>query len=218
MRPAGFCFPLTSGEMHALQNTLLSAAFALVLTTFPLIAAAEGVAIFAGACFWCLEDSMTRVRGVLVVEAGYVGGTTPNPTYREVALGRSDHYAAVRVVYDPEQTSYRRLLRAYFLSIDPSDAEGQFCERGPGYRTALFPVTDAQERDAERAIEIVTEIIGSPPATKILQPTDFWPAEEVHQDYADKNPLRFTFYQRACGRIAGLQSIWTQQRAFNLRP
>lgn len=166
------------------------------------------VAIFAGGCFWCLEAKFEAAPGVVAAEPGYIGGWLDNPTDREVATQTTGHYEAVRVTFDPTTTSYRRLLIVYWLNVDPTNPDGQFCERGASKRTAIFVTGPEQERAATALKERAESVLRRPVVTPILPATTFWLAEPYHQDYARRNPLRYDFYQRGCGREAALLRIW----------
>jgi peptide-methionine (S)-S-oxide reductase len=170
--------------------------------------AGHAVAIFAGGCFWCLEDDISRLPGVVDAETGYVGGSTPHPNYEAVSTGTTGHFEAVRVTFDPATTSYERLLLGYWLAIDPTDLDGQFCDRGPSGRSAIFVLDEDQRAAAQASVAEVAHALGAPVATAVLPAGAFWRAEELHQDYARKNPLRYQFYRRSCGRDARLRELW----------
>lgn len=170
----------------------------------------NGVAIFAGGCFWCTESDFDKVPGVISTTSGYIGGTVENPTYQEVSAGKSGHIEAVEVHFDPNQTSYSKLLDAFWPSIDPLNARGQFCDNGTQYQSAIFYRSAEQQQLAE-ASKAALNASGSLPAavvTQILAATTFYPAEEYHQDYHNKNPLRYNYYRRGCGRDARLEQLW----------
>jgi peptide-methionine (S)-S-oxide reductase len=172
--------------------------------------AEQAAAIFAGGCFWCMEPPYDKLDGVISTTSGYVGGSVPNPTYEQVSRGGTGHAEAVRVVYDPTRIDYEELLDVFWVNIDPTQADGQFCDHGDQYRSAIFYATDEQQRIAEQSLaelkknkpfegEIVTEIA---PATV------FYLAEDYHQDYYQKNPLRYKYYYWACGRAQRLSEVW----------
>jgi methionine-S-sulfoxide reductase len=167
-------------------------------------------AVFAGGCFWCVEEAFDGVQGVISTTSGYTGGRVPNPTYEQVARGGTGHYEAVRVIYDPGQVSYETLLQTFWRNIDPTDAGGQFCDRGDSYRAAIFYATDAQKRLAigsKQALDESRPFEGEI-VTEILPATEFYPAEEYHQDYYTKNPLRYKYYKWSCGRAQRLEELW----------
>jgi len=172
------------------------------------VAAQTKEAVFAGGCFWCLEGPFDALPGVMQTEAGYTGGQISNPTYEQVSSGTSGHIEAMRVVYDPELTNFEKLLDVFWRNIDPIDAGGQFCDRGPQYRSAVF-FADAAEESAARASKArLEEAHGFTIATEILPRSAFYPAEEYHQDYYKKNPLRYHFYRQGCGRDQRLRQLW----------
>ncbi len=165
-------------------------------------------AVFAGGCFWCLEGPFDDLPGVMETEAGYTGGQTPNPTYEQVSSGTSGHIEAMRVVYDPEQVDFGKLLDVFWRNIDPTDAGGQFCDRGPQYRSAIFFADEAEESAARASKARLEKEQGFKIATEILPRKEFYAAEEYHQDYYKKNPLRYHFYRQGCGRDQRLKQLW----------
>jgi peptide-methionine (S)-S-oxide reductase len=170
----------------------------------------QGVAIFAGGCFWCMEPPFDKLDGVTATVSGYTGGTVANPTYEQVSSGRTGHYEAVRVEYDPTRVTYERLLDVFWHNIDPLDGTGQFCDKGPQYLSAIFP-RDEQQRSAAEASKAALEQAGKlrgPIVTRILPAGPFYPAEEYHQDFYKKSPLKYAFYRRGCGRDARLEQVW----------
>lgn len=171
---------------------------------------ATGIATFAGGCFWCTEADFDKVPGVISTTSGYIGGTVPNPTYKQVSSGKTGHIEAVQVRFDPAKTSFAKLLDAFWPTIDPLTPNRQFCDRGPQYRSAIFYHDANQRRQAE---ESKAELAGSdrfaqPIVTDILPATEFYPAEEYHQDYYIKNPIRYSYYRSNCGRDARLAEVW----------
>lgn len=176
----------------------------------PDVGAGRAVALFAGGCFWCMEDAFEHVDGVVRAVSGYTGGHVDNPTYAQVSAEGTGHAEAVKVVYDPQQVSYDQLLDVFWHNIDPTDAGGQFCDRGDSYRSAIFYV-DAAQRDAAEASR--RRLRRDPDAphpivTEITPATTFYVAEAYHQDYAEKNTLRYKFYRSACRRDAVLKKRW----------
>lgn len=167
-------------------------------------------AIFAGGCFWCVEAAFDEVPGVIATNPGYTGGTVPNPTYEQVSAGATSHAEAVEVLYDPERTSYRKLLAAFWRNIDPQDAGGQFCDRGNQYRSAIFVVDAEQRRLAEESLHALATsgLLRAPIATQITAAGPFYAAEEYHRDYHLKNPARYKFYRWNCGRDQRLKAVW----------
>jgi len=179
----------------------------LLLMNLPLLARAESAeAIFAGGCFWCMEYEYQEVEGVSEVVSGFSGGKSENPSYKGNHKG---HYEAIKVRYDPAVVSYQDLLTIYWRSIDPFDNAGQFCDKGPSYRTAVFP---ANSTERELAIESRDAVSARFPSetvhTEILDASAFWPVEEGHQDYYLKNPVRYKYYRWNCGRDQRLKEIW----------
>ncbi|MGD9984120.1 MAG: peptide-methionine (S)-S-oxide reductase MsrA [Porticoccaceae bacterium] len=174
-------------------------------------AAAEPArAIFAGGCFWCVEEAFDEVPGVIATNPGYTGGTLPNPTYEQVSAGGTGHAEAVEVLYDPQRTSYRKLLAVFWRNIDPHDAGGQFCDHGNQYRSAIFVVDAEQRRLAEESLRTLATsgLLGAPITTQITAAGPFYAAEEYHRDYHLKNPARYKFYRWNCGRDQRLKALW----------
>lgn len=165
-------------------------------------------AVFAGGCFWCLEGPFDALPGVIQTQAGYTGGKTPNPTYEQVSSGTSGHIEAMRVVYDPRQIDFAKLLDVFWRNIDPTDAGGQFCDRGPQYGSAVFFGDEEEENLARASKALLEESRGFKVATQILPRSTFYAAEEYHQDYYKKNPLRYHFYRQGCGRDQRLKQLW----------
>lgn len=170
----------------------------------------SAVAVFAGGCFWCTEADFDKLPGVLETTSGYIGGSIENPTYEEVSSGRSGHIEAVQVRFDPRQTSYAKLLEAFWPTIDPVNGNGQFCDNGPQYRSAIFYLDAEQQRlaEASKSVLAASGRLAQPIATVILAATTFYAAEDYHQDYHTKNPLRYRYYRHGCGRDQRLQALW----------
>ncbi|WP_299347948.1 peptide-methionine (S)-S-oxide reductase MsrA [uncultured Maritalea sp.] len=165
-------------------------------------------AIFAGGCFWCVECDFEQVTGVIEARSGYTGGTVENPTYKQVTAGNTGHFEAVEIEYDETVIAYSQLVDIFFRSVDPTDADGQFCDRGDSYRTAIFALDDGQLKvaaDAKRqaAIELKSHV-----ATIVQPAMTFYPAEGYHQDYYKKNKLKYSFYRFTCGRNKRVEQIW----------
>ena len=167
-------------------------------------------AVFAGGCFWCMQPPYDDVEGVLDTEVGFTGGHVEAPTYQEVVQGGTGHYEAVRITYDPERISYDELLEIFWRNIDPLDAGGQFCDRGDHYRAAIFPSNEAERTAAEASKEALEDSgrFERPIVTEILDAGSFYLAEDYHQDYYKKNPLRYRFYRASCGRDGRLGELW----------
>ncbi|MFY8143088.1 MAG: peptide-methionine (S)-S-oxide reductase MsrA [Caulobacter sp.] len=188
---------------------LFAAALAVLGASAPALAAPKTeTAVFAGGCFWCMEHDMQGVPGVLKVESGYTGGHLKNPTYRDVTSETSGHYEAVRVTYDPAKLDYGFLLYRYWKLVDPTDDGGQFCDRGPSYRPAVF-VTPTQRPIAEKSrTEAAKRLKTGTMKTQILPVQTFYLAEEYHRDYAKRNKLNYFAYRTGCGRDARLKQVW----------
>lgn len=165
-------------------------------------------ATFSGGCFWCMEAAYQTLDGVIDAVSGYTGGDKKNPTYEEVSSGETGHYEAIRITYDPEKISYQEILDFYWPNIDPFDKEGQFSDRGPQYRTAIFYHDEEQKKLAKESKNKLEEKFNRPTATKILPALDFYPAEEYHQEYYKKNKLRCGLYKKDSGRVERLKEIW----------
>ncbi|HVS30864.1 MAG TPA: peptide-methionine (S)-S-oxide reductase MsrA [Thermoanaerobaculia bacterium] len=182
-----------------------------VLLMFLALPAFADKATFAGGCFWCMEPPFESLRGVRSVVSGYIGGRTVNPTYEDITGGRTGHYEAVEIVYDPRQITYEKLLEVFWRNIDPMDDTGQFCDKGSQYRSAIFAHNDEQRRLAQTSREGIERNNRIKVVTQILRATPFTRAEEYHQDYARKNPVRYKFYRFNCGRDARLAAVWGRE-------
>jgi peptide-methionine (S)-S-oxide reductase len=171
-------------------------------------AAQTAKATFAGGCFWCMEPPYDKLDGVISTTSGYVGGQKKNPTYEEVSAGGTGHAEAVQVVYDPKKVSYEKLLEVFWHNVDPLVKDRQFCDRGNQYRTAIFYHDETQKRLAEQTKKAKEKELGKPIVTEIVPASQYYAAEEYHQDYYKKNPLRYKFYRANCGRDARLEQLW----------
>ncbi len=165
-------------------------------------------ATFAGGCFWCMEAEFEKLPGVASVTSGYTGGSLKNPTYEQVSSGGTGHAESVEVVFDPSKVSYEKLVEVFWENIDPLTENGQFCDRGEQYRSAIFFHDDAQRRIAEESKKRVALKLKAKVVTQIVPASVFYPAEEYHQDYSKKNPFRYGLYHKGCGRDALLEQIW----------
>jgi peptide-methionine (S)-S-oxide reductase len=171
----------------------------------------RAVATFAGGCFWCMEPPYDELDGVSATISGYIGGSKVDPTYQEVSQGGTGHAEAVQVTYDPAKVTYEKLLEVFWRNVDPLDAGGQFCDRGDQYRTGIFVHDEEQRRLAEeskQALEDSGRFDGQPLVTEIEEAGPFYPAEDYHQDYYEKNPIRYKFYRWNCGRGQRLAELW----------
>jgi peptide-methionine (S)-S-oxide reductase len=170
----------------------------------------EAIATFAGGCFWCMEPPFDRLDGVISTTSGYTGGHKADPTYREVSAGGTGHAEAIRIVYDPQKISYPQLLDVFWKNIDPTTANAQFCDHGNQYRSAIFYHDQKQKLAAEASLHALqkTKPFAEPIVTELSAATIFYPAEDYHQDYYLKNPLRYKFYRYTCGRDQRLEQLW----------
>ncbi|MGC7872187.1 peptide-methionine (S)-S-oxide reductase MsrA [Desulfosporosinus sp. SYSU MS00001] len=171
-------------------------------------------ATFAGGCFWCMVSPFKQLQGVINVVSGYTGGHTENPTYKEVCSGTTGHFESVQISFDPNQISYDKLLEVFWRQIDPTDPDGQFNDRGQSYQTAIFYHDEEQHRKAAASKQALIESVQfqKPIVTKILPATNFFPAEEYHQDYHEKNPFRYSLYRQGSGRDEFINHNWPIDR------
>ena len=209
-------------------SALKPSIFMLIISCFasaPALAETKTLTV-AGGCFWCVESDFETVPGVKEVVSGYTGGKTENPTYKEVVRGGTGHYEAVQIIFDPAQVSREKLLSMFMRSIDPTDAGGQFCDRGESYRTAIFIANEAERASAKAAISDAQSVLGTPVATPILDEETFYTAEDYHQDYYKSESLVLTRfgplskasaykrYRKACGRDARVLELWGSEAPF----
>lgn len=189
---------------------LVSLALVTGLLLHAALAGATEKAIFAGGCFWCMEAPFDRLPGVVSVTSGYTGGTKANPTYEEVSAGWTGHAEAVQVIYDPRKISYAQLLDVFWHNVDPTVRDRQFCDVGHQYRSVIFYLGEEQRKAALRSRELLekNKPFREPVLTEITAATAFYPAEEYHQHYYRKNPIRYTYYRTACGRDKRLRELW----------
>jgi peptide-methionine (S)-S-oxide reductase len=177
------------------------------------VAAEEEIAILGGGCFWCIEADLEKVPGVLDVVSGYSGGPPDTANYQAVSGGRSGHVEVVEVRFDPSVISYARLLDRYWREIDPVVENRQFCDRGPQYRTVIYTTSEAQHATALASRKALDDsgLLPGPVKTEVVRAGPFYPAEDYHQDYAKKNPLRYRYYRSGCGRDARLKALWGER-------
>ncbi len=169
----------------------------------------SAVAVFAGGCFWCMEPPFDVLPGVIKTTSGYTGGNVDNPSYEEISNGKTGHYEAIEVTYDPKIITYEKLLEVFWHNIDPFDKEGQFCDKGTQYQAVIFYQDDSQKQLAESSKQMIAKNVdGKELATSIKPAGKFYPAEDYHQDYYLKNPYRYKFYRYTCGRDRRLKQIW----------
>jgi peptide-methionine (S)-S-oxide reductase len=198
------------------------AALAVIMTSWALVAAPsaaprsgqpapqKAAATFAGGCFWCMEPPFDALDGVLSTTSGYIGGRTPNPSYEQVSGGQTGHAEAIQITYDPSKITYERLLEVFWRNIDAVDGGGQFCDRGSQYRSAIFYHSEDQQRLAEASKQQAAKRLGQTVVTEIVKAGPFFQAEDYHQDYYKKNPVRYKFYKWNCGRDQRLDKLWGQ--------
>ncbi|MBW0173062.1 MAG: peptide-methionine (S)-S-oxide reductase MsrA [Vulcanococcus sp.] len=191
-------------------SVLLALALLLLWPQAPVQAAVEE-AVLAGGCFWCLEHDLEKLPEVLSVESGYSGGSLRNPTYRQVSGGGTGHQEVVEVRFDTARISYPTLLRAYWRNVDALDGGGQFCDRGSSYRPVIFTQGETQKQQAEASLKAAARELGKPVSAirvQIKPLSRFWPAEGYHQDYAERNSVKYNYYRWACGRDRRLDQLW----------
>ena len=196
-----------------LKSLLANAAILLILASAAQAAQSSGggptaKATFAGGCFWCMEPPYDELDGVISTISGYIGGTKKNPSYEEVVTGTTGHTEAVQVTYDPAKITYEKLLEIFWRNIDPLTANAQFCDHGSQYRSGIFYHDEAQKKLAEASKKRVQSRFKQPVVTEIVRATEFYPAEDYHQDFYKKNPVRYKLYRYGCGRDQRLQELW----------
>lgn len=194
-----------------LFNYLLSLLGTMLLSINVFASPAQDIetAIFAGGCFWSMQHDFDKVPGVIHTEVGYTGGHLPNPSYEQVSSGKTGHLESIKITYDPHKVSYADLLNFYWHDIDPTDADGQFCDKGNEYHSVIFYLNDKQKAKAEASKkELEKSSHFKQIATMIKPASTFYPAEEYHQKYAVKNPEAYTAYRSGCGRDAKTQELW----------
>jgi peptide-methionine (S)-S-oxide reductase len=170
--------------------------------------AGRGTATFAGGCFWCMETPFEKLDGVVSTVVGYTGGSEKDPTYEQVSAGNTGHAEAIQIVYDPARIGYEKLLHVFWRNVDPLTADAQFCDHGRQYRSAIFVHDEAQRRAAEASKLALAKRVPRPIVTQIVPAGQFWRAEEYHQRYHEKNPVRYKYYRWNCGRDARLRELW----------
>ena len=203
---------MNPGKALFLLSALLASALTATAQTQPTPPAPAGLAkaTFAGGCFWCMEPPFDVIDGVISTTSGYIAGRKANPTYQEVSAGVTGHTEAVEIVFDPKKVSFERLLHVFWRNIDPTDARGQFCDKGDQYRAAIFPRNEQQRTVATAAKATLDgqKRFPQPVAAAIIAATRFYVAEGYHQDYYKKNPGRYKFYKFNCGRAQRLAAVW----------
>ena len=174
-------------------------------------------AIFAGGCFWCVEEAFEKVEGVISAESGYLDGHMKDPTYKQVSAGISGHTEGVKVIFDPNKVSYDKLLVHFWKNIDPTVKDRQFCDAGSQYRSGIYYLNETQKLKAQKSLVNVKTIF-SPVYTELKKASKWYPAEGYHQDYYKKNPVRYNYYKFSCGRASRLEELWTKERLIKLQP
>jgi len=194
-------------SFFALLATLALGAASAAQVTIP---PGHAVATFAGGCFWCMEPPYDKLPGVTATISGYMGGTKANPTYQEVSSGTTGHAEVVQVVYDPKKVSYEKLLEVYWVNVDPTVRDRQFCDSGTQYRTTIFYHDAEQLKAAEKSKAEIekSKPFKQPIVTPIVMAGPFYPAEDYHQDYYQKSPVQYRLYRTGCGRDARLKELW----------
>lgn len=187
------------------KSLLLALALA---ASAPVHAAKDAVAYFAGGCFWCIESDFDKLPGVTSTVSGYTGGKEVNPTYEQVSGHRTGHTEALEVKYDADKVSYEQLLDYFWHHIDPLTANAQFCDKGAQYRSEIFVSNNSERQAALKSRDKVAKQLGKPIATQITAASTFYAAEDYHQDYYKKNPVRYKYYRFSCGRDQRLKEIW----------
>jgi peptide-methionine (S)-S-oxide reductase len=189
---------------------LLALPAAVTLAAPVVVPPGHAVATFAGGCFWCMEPPYDKLPGVAATISGYIGGQKANPTYKEVSAGTTGHTEAVQVVYDPKKVTFEKLLEVYWVNVDPTVKDRQFCDAGSQYRPEIFYHDEAQRKAAEASKAAIekTKPFKEPIVVPITMATTFYPAEDYHQDYYSKNPIRYNYSRTGCGRHRRLKARW----------
>ncbi len=212
-RKSSFLFTLRVGAASLLMGILAACSQADTPAVDAAMQSASGkteTAIFAGGCFWCMEHPFDELDGVISTTSGYTGGSKDNPTYEQVSSGTTGHAESMKVVYDPAKVGYEKLLDVFWHNIDPVSTDGQFCDHGNQYRSAIFYGSDEQKQlaDASKKKWQHSGKLSQPITTEITAASTFYPAEDYHQDYYMKNPVRYKFYRYNCGRDNRLETVW----------
>jgi peptide-methionine (S)-S-oxide reductase len=205
---------MTEHMLNRYAWQIVAVIFCTAIAVPPAVASETAYATFAGGCFWCIEADFEKVEGVLTVTSGYTGGEVANPTYKQVSAGVTGHTEAIRIVYDPEIVTYEELLAVFWVNIDPTVADRQFCDIGSQYRSGIFYHDEKQRAAAEESRDELsrTKKFPEPIVTEISAATAFYPAEAYHQDYYKKNPIRYSFYRKSCGRDHRLEQLWGDRK------
>ena len=197
------------------MNTTRSQSIVLMVLLVAMIgsgghAAEQAKAVFAGGCFWCMEEAFEKVEGVVSVTSGYMGGHKTNPTYEDVSAGNTGHAESVEVAYDPVKVTYQTLLDHFWKNVDPLTPNAQFCDHGTQYRAVIFYGNEEEKRLAEASRQAIEQSkkFREPIVTQLVMASKFFPAEDYHQDFYKKNPIRYKFYKTSCGRVNRLEQLW----------
>ncbi|MDO8789878.1 MAG: peptide-methionine (S)-S-oxide reductase MsrA [Sulfuritalea sp.] len=194
----------------AVSAILATAAHAEAPAAPAVVPAGSATAIFAGGCFWCIESDFEKLPGVIAVNSGYTAGRTPNPSYEQVSSGSTGHTEAVMVIYDPKKVSYPQLLDYFWRHIDPTVKDRQFCDHGTQYRSGIYWANDDERKAVEASRDALLKSGKFKTIhTELAPATAFWMAEAYHQDYYKKNPIRYNYYRRSCGRDARVEEVWS---------
>ena len=196
--------------LEVARNIMIRLLYIILFLLITNISSAQNIkkAYFAGGCFWCMEEAFEKVDGVLDVISGYSGGTTKNPTYKEVTYGKSGHFEAIEIKYDSTKIEYKDLLDAFWINIDPFDANGQFCDKGYSYRSVAFHTSDKEKNLIENSITILEKRFNKKIVTYVRKFDEFYKAEEFHQDYYVENFINYLRYKKSCRRVKTLEKIW----------
>ena len=196
------------------SNIIAQSLCTLLLSLAQLSYADQEQAIFAGGCFWCIESDFEKIDGVTSAVSGYIGGRIANPSYQQVSSGTTGHTEAVKIAFDSSVISYQQLLAHFWANIDPLDGDGQFCDRGSQYRSEIFYLNQTQQQVAQQSLNELVASASLPGKiqTAITAASEFYTAEEYHQDYYKKHPTRYTYYRWRCGRDNRLKQLWEQAR------
>ena len=201
---------MMTGRLSCLTVILLISAILVTASPAHTAATEPAKAYFAGGCFWCMEEALEKVGGVTAVVSGYMGGTVANPNYEQVSAGQTGHAESVEVSYDPGKVSYQQILEVFWHNVDPVTPNAQFCDHGNQYRAAIFYGMEEEKRLAEASKEMIAQSkrFREPIAILIEKASTFYPAEEYHQDFFKKNPIRYKYYKFSCGRAQRLETLW----------
>ena len=208
-------FPKRPGFSRIIRSAITAGMVVMLSSAIAQTPGELSKATFAGGCFWCMEPPYDKIDGVVETVSGFSGGDVENPSYDAVVRGGTGHLEVVQVVYDPDKVSYEQLLEIFWRNIDPFQANGQFCDRGPMYRSAIFPHDEAQRDAAETSLRQIAalDLSEQPIDTRIIDFKAFYPAEDYHQNYYLENPVRYRYYRWSCGRDQRLEELWGEPRS-----